>query len=113
MANDFSFEIRVLMCQQCGAPLDVETGEILELAGCDRLTISPQLLSDLKADNTPIAMKLMPEQKPENEELIKLDEMSFRYALNDNAMATEKLAEGIRNFVKDQVKLESMISGYL
>lgn len=86
------------------------TGEILELAGCDRLTISPALLADLEASNEVIKRKLLPEQEPINQTISSLDESSFRYALNNNAMATEKLAEGIRNFIADQVKLESVIA---
>lgn len=87
------------------------TGEILELAGCDLLTISPQLLEDLKNNSTPITRKLNPDlaRHLPMKKLI-LDEKTFRYLLNEDAMATEKLAEGIRNFIKDIVKLEKLIS---
>ncbi|MGH1486685.1 MAG: transaldolase [Cellvibrionaceae bacterium] len=83
--------------------------EILELAGCDRLTISPQLLSELSNMSDPITQKLSIDNIGQPIEKINFDEASFRYQLNDNAMATEKLSEGIRNFVKDQVKLEELI----
>ncbi|MEO0443975.1 MAG: transaldolase family protein, partial [Pseudomonadota bacterium] len=84
-------------------------GEITALAGCDRLTISPDLLSALDASNETISRQLHPNQFPSKVDTVVLDEASFRYQLNNNAMATEKLAEGIRNFVKDQIKLENMI----
>ena len=83
--------------------------EILELAGCDRLTISPQLLAELAEMSDPIQQKLTLDNLGETIKKVSLDETSFRYQLNDNAMATEKLSEGIRNFVKDQVKLEALI----
>ncbi len=85
------------------------SGEIIELAGCDRLTISPDLLSDLNQSSETITRKLSPENSNTTIEKMVLDENQFRYQLNDDAMATEKLAEGIRNFVKDQVKLEALI----
>lgn len=84
--------------------------EILELAGCDFLTISPQLLDELAKSNDMVTRKLnseMAKQCPLQK--MHLDEKAFRYQLNDDAMATEKLAEGIRNFAKDIVKLENMI----
>ena len=84
-------------------------GEIIALAGCDRLTISPALLSELKEKNESIKQVLSQDNLGEQIDKIQLDEASFRYQLNDNAMASEKLAEGIRNFVKDQVKLEELI----
>lgn len=84
--------------------------EILELAGCDLLTIAPSLLEELKKNSTPIARKLDPvKAKQSLIEPLFLDEKTFRYLLNDNAMATEKLAEGIRNFAKDIVNLEKSI----
>lgn len=84
--------------------------EITELAGCDLLTISPNFLEELQKATTPLIRKLDP-QKAKDSPLQKMhiDEKSFRYLLNEDAMATEKLAEGIRNFVKDIVKLENMI----
>ncbi len=85
------------------------SGEIIELAGCDRLTISPDLLSELNQSNDTIIRKLSPENASNTIEKMELNESQFRYQLNDDAMATEKLAEGIRNFVKDQVKLEALI----
>ncbi|HTV61326.1 MAG TPA: transaldolase [Verrucomicrobiae bacterium] len=89
-------------------------GEILELAGCDLLTISPQLLGELKKAETPIGRKLSPEMARESKvEKISLDEKKFRWLLNENAMATEKTAEGIRLFNADAMKLEKFIAGKL
>ncbi len=85
------------------------TGEIEALAGCDRLTISPQLLKELEADTGELKRVLSPENTGDTIAKIKDSEASFRYAMNDNAMATEKLAEGIRNFAKDQVNLENLL----
>jgi transaldolase len=85
-------------------------GEILELAGCDLLTISPQLLGELKASTAPVERKLSPEIAKESKlERITLDEKTFRWLLNEDAMATEKTAEGIRNFHADAMKLEKFI----
>ncbi len=85
--------------------------EILELAGCDLLTIAPSFLGELKASTSPIAKKLDPEKaKQAHIEKLHLDEKAFRYMLNEDAMATDKLAEGIRNFVKDIVKLEKLLA---
>ena len=84
-------------------------GEILALAGCDRLTISPQLLSELSEAEDTIEQQLSTAQLGEPLQKIVLNEAQFRYQLNHNAMATEKLAEGIRNFVTDQVKLEDLL----
>lgn len=84
--------------------------EILELAGCDLLTIAPKLLEELQTAQGPVPRKLDPESaKKLNIEKIALDEKKFRWMLNENPMATDKLAEGIRNFAKDLVKLEKMI----
>lgn len=89
-------------------------GEILELAGCDLLTISPQLLGELKKAETPIERKLSLEKARESiVERVSLDEKKFRWLLNENAMATEKTAEGIRLFNADAVKLEKFIAGKL
>ena len=87
-------------------------GEILALAGCDLLTISPDLLNQLQGMNEPVARKLMPVQKAAIAP-IKFDvsEPKFRYAFNNDAMATEKLAEGIRAFAVDSGKLEGLIAG--
>ena len=87
-------------------------GQIQALAGCDLLTIAPDLLAQLQASDAPLALALdgdaarqldLPEQH--------FDEPAFRYALNDDAMATEKLAEGIRAFAADAMKLEALIEG--
>ncbi len=87
-------------------------GEITELAGCDRLTISPQLLDQLATCDDPIPQKLFPEQPPLAAEP-PLTEQQFRWLLNEDAMATEKVAEGIRNFAIDQVKLEQQLRALL
>lgn len=86
------------------------TGEILELAGCDLLTISPQLLGELQAGQGKVERKL-DAAKAKNAELKKVsyDEKSFRFALNEDAMATEKTAEGIRQFSADIGKLEQLL----
>ena len=85
-------------------------GEILELAGCDLLTISPQLMAELKASTAPVPRKLSPEIASESKlDRISLDEKKFRWMLNEDAMATEKTAEGIRNFHADAVKLEKLL----
>lgn len=86
------------------------TGEIEALAGCDRLTISPALLEALSEDANDLPRRLSPDGAVDADELIHLAESDFRYALNADAMATEKLAEGIRNFVADQIKLEQVLS---
>jgi transaldolase len=84
--------------------------EIIELAGCDLLTIAPSLLEELKNSTAPLSRKLDAEKsKSLGLQKLTLDEKSFRYLLNEDAMATEKLAEGIRNFAKDIVKLESVL----
>ena len=87
-------------------------GEILALAGCDLLTISPDLLNQLQAMNEPVVRKLIPVEKAAIAP-IKFDvsEPKFRYAFNNDAMATEKLAEGIRAFAMDSGKLEGLIAG--
>jgi len=89
-------------------------GEILELAGCDLLTISPSLLKELKSDVKPGERKLSPEDAASSPiKRISLDEKSFRWLLNEDAMATEKLAEGIRLFNADAVKLQKYIASLL
>ncbi|MEM9334423.1 MAG: transaldolase [Pseudomonadota bacterium] len=85
-------------------------GEIEALAGCDRLTISPQLLEELAADNGELSRQLSVDDAPPAEQTAFRDEADFRFQLNANAMATEKLAEGIRGFVADQLKLEALLS---
>jgi transaldolase len=87
------------------------TGQIVELAGCDLLTISPELLDKLSDSNEPVERKLDPEKaKRANIERLELDEKKFRYLLNDNAMAYEKTGEGIRKFAADIVKLEKFVA---
>jgi len=89
-------------------------GEILELAGCDLLTISPQLLGELKSSTDPVVRKLdVQAAKQAKVERIPMDEKKFRWMLNENAMATEKTAEGIRLFNADAKKLEQFITGLL
>lgn len=86
-------------------------GEILELAGCDLLTISPQLLGELKNSNEAVERKLSPEAAKQSKiERLQLDEKKFRWLMNENAMATEKLSEGIRIFNADANKLEQYIA---
>jgi transaldolase len=83
-------------------------GEIEALAGCDRLTISPALLEELDKDTGTLVRQLSPDNaKPEP--LQSLDEKAFRWAMNEDAMATEKLSEGIRLFAKDLVTLREMV----
>ncbi len=85
-------------------------GQVIALAGCDLLTISPELLTQLRLSDAPVPRQLSPElarQSPSDD--VRYDEAAFRYALNDDAMATEKLAEGIRAFAADAVKLEGLI----
>ena len=85
-------------------------GQILELAGCDLLTISPNLLGELQSSSVVVVQKLEAEQaKKDPISKLPLDEKSFRFLLNEDAMATEKLAEGIRLFSADIVKLEKKI----
>ncbi len=83
-------------------------GEIEALAGCDRLTISPALLEELDKDTGTLERKLSPDHA-KAEPLQSLDEKSFRWQLNEDAMATEKLSEGIRLFAKDLVSLREIV----
>ena len=84
--------------------------EIIQLTGCDRLTISPALLDELSASEEPIHLKLDSTVSAAMEiEKIESDEKSFRWMMNEDAMATEKLAEGIRSFAADTVKLENIV----
>lgn len=89
-------------------------GEITELAGCDLLTISPNLLGELQA-STEVLTKKLDAQAAEQLDLVKLsfDEKSFRFAFNQDAMATEKTAEGIRKFAADIDKLEAWVAAKL
>lgn len=85
-------------------------GQILALSGCDLLTISPELLAQLQASDAPVARALDAEAcKTCDAKAVTYNEASFRYALNEDAMATEKLAEGIRAFAADAAKLDHMI----
>jgi len=89
-------------------------GEIQELAGCDALTISPPLLAELKNSSDPLERKLSPETARQSKiERIPMDEKKFRWLLNENAMGTEKLSEGIRLFNADAVKLKQYIAKLL
>ncbi len=89
-------------------------GEILELAGSDLLTIAPKLLKELTETEGAVPKKLCADKAANADiEKIAVDEKTFRWMLNDEAMATEKLAEGIRNFAKDTIKLEKLIEKML
>ena len=89
-------------------------GEVLALAGCDLLTISPNLLAELAASDEPVAPCLSVEAaKASDTERIPADEKSFRFLFNEDAMATEKTAEGIRRFSADIRKLEALLAGML
>ncbi|MCM1512179.1 MAG: transaldolase [Oxalobacter formigenes] len=88
------------------------TAQITELAGCDLLTISPDLLRQLSESEAPVTRRLSLETaQAAPVEKMQADEKTFRFLLNEDAMATEKLAEGIRLFCADTVKLEQMIAG--
>ena len=90
------------------------TSQILELAGCDLLTISPELLGELQASDGPVTRQLSAgEAKASGVQKIPMDEKTFRWMLNEDAMGTEKLAEGIRKFTEDIIKLEGLIAGKL
>lgn len=85
-------------------------GEILELAGCDLLTIAPSLLAELAASSDPVPQKLSAADAAKDPQAkVSFDEKGFRFALNEDAMATEKTAEGIRTFSADIVKLEQLL----
>lgn len=85
------------------------TGEIEQLAGCDRLTISPDLMEQLAADTGNLPKMLDADNVVCEEAKLDLNEAAFRWLHNEDAMATEKLAEGIRNFTRDQEKLEALL----
>jgi transaldolase len=102
--------------RQHGYPTEVmgasfrNTSQIVELAGCDLLTISPDLLAQLQQTDAPVERKLSPDHaQAANIVRLPADEKSFRWQMNADAMATEKLAEGIRLFAADAVKLEALI----
>jgi len=89
-------------------------GEIIEIAGCDALTIAPSLLKELENTEGILVKKLDAKTaKSRDIKPIKMDENIFRWMMNEDAMATEKLAEGIRNFTKDLVKLENRLADFL
>ena len=85
-------------------------GQIIALAGCDLLTISPELLAQLAASEAPLQPALDAKAAQALDlPAVNFDEVTFRYALNEDAMATEKLAEGIRAFAADAIKLEKLM----
>ena len=87
-----------------------KTTQILDLAGCDLLTISPDLMAKLEAEQGDVPAKLTPAgAKSSGAERVTLDEPQFRWAHNEDPMGTEKLAEGIRVFAADARKLESVL----
>jgi transaldolase len=88
------------------------TGELIALAGCDRLTVSPNLLQDLAATEGTLT-RVLSDNGAKSAAPAKMTEEEFRFALNEDAMATEKLAEGIRGFVVDQNKLEAALAAKL
>jgi len=86
-------------------------GEILALAGCDLLTIAPKLMAELQTSDEHVLQNLNPEDsKSMDIEKINIDEASFRWMMNEDAMATEKLSEGIRNFTVDTIKLQQYVA---
>jgi transaldolase len=87
------------------------TSQILELAGCDLLTISPDLLQALSESDAPVERKLKPASAPISLEKMNMNEPSFRFMMNEDPMATEKLAEGIRAFCADSGKLRQIVTG--
>ena len=87
------------------------TGEILELAGCDLLTIAPDLMAELEAAEGEVPRRLdAAAAEALGEPRVSMDEPAFRWMLNEDAMATEKLAEGIRNFTRDTERLEALVA---
>lgn len=101
--------------KQFGIPTEVmgasfrNVGQITALAGCDLLTISPELLAQLQASEVPLTRALDPAARDAGLARVELNEAAFRYALNADAMATEKLGEGIRLFAADADKLDALI----
>lgn len=88
-------------------------GEIEALAGCDRLTIGPNYLEELSNDNGTLERKLSPDDPKPYTDYTFDGEADFRFQMNESAMATEKLAQGIRSFVADQIKLETLLAAKL
>jgi transaldolase len=89
-------------------------GQILEMVGCDLLTISPELMKQLSESYDTVHRKLTPaDAKKADVKPLALDEKKFRYLLNEDAMATEKTAEGIRKFAADIAKLEQLVASKL
>jgi transaldolase len=89
------------------------TGQIVELAGCDLLTISPELLHELQEKEGSLVRRLSPDMaRGQDIPKVHMDEKTFRWMLNEDAMATEKLADGIRRFASDLVKLEQYIAKF-
>lgn len=86
--------------------------EIIALAGCDKLTISPALIDELQKSSSPLHRALSPSAVVQSN-VTALDEKAFRWAMNEDAMATEKLAEGIRLFTADLIKLEQLLDKHL
>jgi len=84
-------------------------GEVLALTGCDKLTISPKLLDELQKSNDKVDVVLRADEHKSNVTELTYDEKKFRWELNEDQMATEKLSEGIRKFAADTVKLEAII----
>ena len=84
--------------------------EIEALAGCDRLTIGPNFLEELDADHGELTRKLSPDDEHPFEDCDYTSEADFRLQLNADQMATEKLAEGIRGFIADQLKLDALLA---
>jgi transaldolase len=88
------------------------TGQIIALAGCDLLTIAPELLAQLQAQTAPLSVCLSVAQAQATPmERLTLNEAQFRFALNEDAMASDKLAEGIRAFCADARKLDALMQG--
>ena len=103
------FKARNIETEVMGASFR-NAGQIVALAGCDLLTISPELLHTLSTSEEPITRQLSAEHAQKNPgETLPCDEVSFRYLLNDSAMATEKLAEGIRVFINDAIALDQLL----
>ena len=85
--------------------------QIIELAGCDLLTISPDLLQQMADSDAPVARKLGADPVGVSVDKVAIDEKTFRFMMNEDAMATEKLAEGIRAFCSDAGKLKQLVAG--
>src|SRR5690554_7351465 len=85
------------------------TGEIEALAGCDKLTISPELMTELASDNEPLEQRLSADNPQTDVAKLSVDEAYFRWQLNEDAMANDKLSDGIRRFAADQRTLEKQL----